>query len=353
MKKLSENKSAHGIVGWNQVEYLENAIDSVISYRIIGEPLFVIITGGKSDDFNRIIEKYKEAPEVFVTEVKNDSEYESKTGSLYHGYNQLFECVRNSGFRYLNLMQSDLQLLWWDRDILAHYLLIFDHFESAVDIMTGWPTRGTNPGAFVTDLKNYQILAGGEQIHFMEGLGDWGFFDLTRWYENDFIWSGTESSMKSLTHKKGVVCPLPRIPCVAAIPWPAVVRGGGEIGTQIMRTEMLLLNGADQNTLDELKTTKRGPLWFEDCVKSWGWWALEPSWNTEFTFVYPIRIIKSIFIYRNFKYVWSSYGERDRLLPPLGNVFRPHRRDWIRMIKGVIYIILHRISPKILLYLRR
>lgn len=352
MDNYYDKKIAHGIAGWNIVEYLSNAIDSVICYRMVGEPLFVVITGGKPDDLNLIIEKYQHTPEVFFQELKHDPEY-GKTGSLYHAYNQLFAQVRNKGFRYLNLIQSDLQLLWWDQDILAHYLLIFEYFKNSVDVFTGFSKRGTNPGAHKTEVMGSKILPGGDEIHFQSGLGDWGFFDLDRWYENDLFWSGTESSMRSLAHKKGVVNPLPRIPCVVDIPWPAVVRSGREVGIPIKRTEMLLVKGAQEDTLEKLKASKRGFLWAEDWVKSWGWWALEPTWNTEFTFVYPIRILKSILIYRNFKYAWTSYGERDRLLPPFRKAFRPQGSDLIHMIKGVIYIALHRISPKLLQYLRK
>ena len=132
-----------------------------------------------------------------------------------------------------------------------------------------------------------------------------------------------------------------------------VVRGGREIGIPIKRTKMLFLKGAHEDTLNKLKATKRGTVWFEDCVKTLGWWALEPSWNTEFTFLYLMRAIKSILIYKNFKYAWSSYGEQDRLLPPFGKVFRPKGSDLIIMIKGVIGIFVHRISPKLLQYLRK
>jgi len=348
MKNIFENKVAHGIVGWNYVDYLSNAIDSIICYRISDEPLFVIITGGKSEDFDLIVDKYKHTTKVYISEIHHDSQYASKTGSLYHGYNQLFAQVKNNGFQYLNLIQSDIQLLWWDQEIIAHYIMIFENFKNSIQVYTGFPKRGTNPGVYKTDLRDYKILQGNVVIHFQVGLSDWGFFDLDRWSARDLSWSGTEESMSADAHKKGIVSPLSRIPCAADIPWPAVIRGGCEIGTPIKRTEMLLVKGAYEDALIKLKATKTGALWAEDWVKSWGWWALEPTWNTEFTFVYPIRVIKSIFIYKNFKYAWSSYGEHDRLFPPWGRVFRPHGAAWIKMIKGVLSIILHKIYRKLI-----
>ena len=63
MKNFIE-KIAHGIVGWNNIEYLSNAIDSILFNRIEGEPLYVMITGGNLDDFNMIIKKYQSTPNI-------------------------------------------------------------------------------------------------------------------------------------------------------------------------------------------------------------------------------------------------------------------------------------------------
>ena len=226
-------------------------------------------------------------------------------------------------------------------------------FDNSVQVITCSPKLGTNPGAYKTELTNYKILQDGHEIYFQVGIGDWGFFDLERWFKNDFYWVGTEESMSAMAGQKGIVSPLARVPCAADIPWPSVIRGGRAVGVPIKRTEMLLLKGVHENTLNELKTTKCGAIWYEDWVRSWGWWALQPTWNTEFTFIYLLRIFKSIFLYRNFKYAWTSYGEQNRFLPPFHPNTRPQVRDIYHMMKGVIYIVIYKISPRMIKFFQK
>ena len=122
---MHEKYVAHAIVGWNQIEYLTNAIDSVLENRAKNDDVFVYITGGDPAD-NDIIEKKCAVPDrVFLRFVNHDCTMSTKVGSLYEAYNQLMGECHASGYRYLNLMQSDFQLLWWDEEIVSHYLEIF------------------------------------------------------------------------------------------------------------------------------------------------------------------------------------------------------------------------------------
>jgi len=261
---------AHGIAGWNQIEYLSNAIDSVLFYRQKSEPLFVAITGGHPSDNALIVEKYSGIEDIFIHEIIHNPRYQSKTGSLYEGNNHLFKLARDHSFRYLNLIQSDIQMLWWDQEILSHYVSIFEEFENSVQILTAFVKRGLNPGAYRSDLSDYRILEGDIEIKFQKGLGDWGFFDLERWHFHRFTWEGTEASMGETAARRGFVAPVPRLPCAADVPWPSVIRASKVIGTPIRRKERFLLRGVTEDTLAELKSTKNGTLWQEDWVKTWG-----------------------------------------------------------------------------------
>ena len=151
---------------------------------------------------------------------------------------------------------------------------------------------------------------------------------------------------------RGFVAPVPRLPCAADIPWPSVIRSSKLIGMPIERTQMLLLRGATEDTLAKLKSKKNGTLWQEDWVKTWGWWALEPGWNTEFNFRYPIRAIVGIAIHPKSKFRWTQFGKSDRILPPLTQPHRPLGQDFYHMIKGLIYISLYRIHPNFIRFLR-
>ena len=315
---------AHAIVGWNQIEYLANAIDSVLNCRAEGDDVFVYVTGGDPADHGVIKKKFDKSARVFLRFIDHDHSGSAKVGSLYCAYNKLMDECKASGYKYLNLIQSDFQLLWWDAQIIQHYMDIFQLFENALQINTGFVRRGSHPTVF-DDRFDYRDLPLGDQIPFVsaQGIGDWGFLHLERVIQSKLTWSGTESSMASNLARQGFVLPFSRIPCAAPIPWPAVIRNGEELGSQVKRSEKLLLRPKRDNALACLKMLKAGPLWQEEWVTSWGWWSMQPTWATEFTpefFSIQSRNSKNTKLY---SVSWTKYGEADVLLPPLLAQRRP------------------------------
>jgi len=302
------------------------------------DDLFVYVTGGESVDHKAIEKKCNKLDRVFLRFIDHDYSGSGKVGSLYNAYNQLMGECKTSGYKYLNLMQSDFQLLWWDGEIVNHYLEIFQEFPNALQINTGFVRQGSQPDVFRNRFHLRELPSGG-RIPFVSAYGicDWGFLHLERIFRCGLTWSGNESMMAYSLSQKGFVLPLSRIPCVAPIPWPAVIRNGKQRGKMIKRSEELLLRPKQNNALSSLKKLKNEPLWQEEWITSWGWWSMQPTWATEFTPEYFVirqnntnnRELQSI--------SWSKYGKADSLLPPLLAQRRPTYTDICKVYLRFVY----------------
>jgi len=306
-------KIAHAIVGYNQLEYIRNAIDSGLKYRIDDEMIFVFVTGGGSNLFNQLVIEYAKTRSIVFKYVERKLENiaNSKTGLLYYAYNDLMNLCDKMGVDFLNLFQSDLQLLHWNSEIINHYLDIFENFDNAVMISNGFIRKGSHPNLFRSERLKMKYINSDCEIHYIinSGVIDWGFISLKRWKNFKLSWKGSETNMGMLASEKTLVLPLSRFPCVAPIPWPAVVRLEKTYGNEIKRLKPLLLILKDDKAFHKLKLIKAGPIWYEDWVTTWGWWSLEPTWATSFSLEYLEIQLKEYGSYKSIPFKWSKYGK--------------------------------------------
>jgi len=344
------SKVVHGIVGWNIPEYTCNAIDSVITNRIKTEPLYVYITGGGRGEFELLRDRWSNISLVFFEYIEHDTDLVSKTGALYKGYTALFSVARNSGYEFINLMQTDMQLMWWDEEIVNHYLSLLGEFKKGIVVITDFPRKGSSPGMYKWESEGNFVSSKDQKIFYFAGHGDWGFFSINRFFEEGLVWANDETYVQRISASIGLLSLLSRVPSVAPIPWPAVIRKGKIYGVTARGNERFLLNTIP-NALAFLKSSQNHEIWYEDIIRTWGWWSFEPAWATCFTLAYFRRLRITLRMHGVESIRWTRFGFADRRLPPFSN-FRPRIADLVLVIVGVIYSFLHKKAPKFLRHLQ-
>lgn len=236
--KNSQPRISHAVVGYCQPVYLKNCINSVLRLRLPGEQLEVIVTGGLKKDFDELYNfyfgsnLYEQNFNLRFHVPNSQSRTYRKTGSLYDAYNLIFdECFQNNT-TYLNLIQSDFQLMFWNTQILSHYLDIFNHFPKTLQINTGFVRRGSHPDFYQSSRIKFGILKGESKIPLIMsyGISDWGFYNVNRCKEIDLHWNENETNMGQSTSKKGFFIPMSLFPSQAPVPWPQVIRKGKKLG---------------------------------------------------------------------------------------------------------------------------
>lgn len=196
-----------------------------------------------------------------------------KVGGLYDAYREAFEIATREDFDYVHLVQGDMQVLWWDSDVVARAEEIYASDPRCVNIsMVLLSTdRGMTHELEVSDSGEPPKIVG-------YGLTDTGLFHMRRWkefamrFDNDEL----EHAKRYLGEGFSVICH--PWPTDAQIPWPAVVRNGIQSGREITPVKPFLLKPMSATEVTEMKS--RCWTWCEDVCIPWGWTCMTPMCTT-------------------------------------------------------------------------
>jgi hypothetical protein len=196
-----------------------------------------------------------------------------KVGGLYDAYREAFEIALRDQFDYVHLVQGDMQVLWWDQEILSTAQEIFSSNPHCVNIYT---CLFSSDRRFDVGLEEFGPERRRRFVQF--GLTDLGLYDLERWrkfgvhFDNDELEHGKRCLEEGFT----VICH--PWPTDAQIPWPAVFRNGIQRGREVALVKPFLLQPMTELDFKEMKA--RNSTWLEDVCVPWGWTCLGPMWTT-------------------------------------------------------------------------
>ncbi len=248
-----------------------------------------------------------------------------KVGGLYEAYRLAFDRAFQVGARYVHLMQADMQLLWWDDDVMKRAEDLWGRHRSCVNIMTvalskdRWLTGDlrTDPSTGDTLLASY-------------GLTDTGLYHLGRFKDFGACFESTEDEHAQRAREAGLEAAVFAWPTEVQVPWPAVVRHGKQRGREIRTTKPLLCKPLSTGQVASLKAATR-PINMEDICVPWGWSCLSPMWNTDLDNVYYLALRRrdlAVNGWRDGLPRWVTSG-LDR---PTDILLRPHRPSLIALV---------------------
>jgi hypothetical protein len=269
-------KIVHLVVGYGFESYTINAVESVLSHTN-DDNIILASTGGP---FDRLLQAYSGNPRISLIQLQHRQA--GKTGSLYHAYSAGLDIAQSLSACYLNIVQNDMQLLWWDDEILSRYLDIFESVDNCLFVQTGFVRFGSHPDIYDERLLP-ETTRSGHAFHVdrTNGWSDWGLFDLNRLKKYSITLDGYEHSLSARLRHLGFVTPYPNIPITAPIPWPATIRGSLILGKELEYKGTPFLAPRRADALHLLKTKRHDTLFQEDWIVSNNWWSLEPIWATD------------------------------------------------------------------------
>ncbi len=209
-----------------------------------------------------------------VLRERNERE-NGKVGGLYEAYRLAFERAGELGARYVHIMQADMQLLWWDEDVVKRAEDLFGRHPTCVNIMTAALSRDRwLAGDLCTDAKTGDTLVKGY------GLTDTGLYHLGRFRQFGASFETTEAEHGRRAYEAGMRVAVFAWPTEVPVPWPAVVRHAKPQGREVRTEKPLLCRPLSSADLVSLKASER-PLTMEDICVPWGWSCLSPMWTTD------------------------------------------------------------------------
>lgn len=206
-----------------------------------------------------------------------------RTGSLYECYNHALQSSRGKN-RYMSLVQADMQMMWWGRNIIEacdRVLEALDSYHQGVlSFYTQFPLAGKRPNYY--DLWG-NVKAG--QIRTHPGLGDVGLFSTERAFEAGLWFTGSESSMSESLASRGYLVGLHPFPFLAPIPYPDNVRqrrrGNRYFRNSGSETQILDLTNEGRKLVKSQDISSFHPVFMEDLVSPNGWACLTPYWPSD------------------------------------------------------------------------
>ena len=244
-------------------------------------PLLVVDNASPQDSLKqRLLEMARADPAMEVVLRAQNEARNGKVGGLYQAYNLAFERAFELGAGYVHLMQADMQLLWWDDDVMRRAQALWGRHPTCINIMTmalsrdRWLTDdlAVHPETGDTLLKNY-------------GLTDTGLYHLGRFRSLGASFGTTEEEYGRRALQAGLRAAVFPWPTEVQVPWPAVVRRGRQRGKEVRTAKELLCKPLSRADLSLLKASS-GPSTLEELCVPWGWSCLSPMWNTDLDNIY-------------------------------------------------------------------
>jgi len=341
-------KILHLVVGFGIYEYFVNSINSILKYDKVSD-LLILITGNPKffgwknsssnfcfdyqyDEISRVenfIKNLKVDNKVIIKKIVTDSV--GKTGSLYDAYNYALSFAKRNNYNYLNIVQNDMQLLFWNNNLVELVEELFEKNKNTIQINSGFPRKGSHPNFYKSSLNNFKeiyldSINKKKNIFFSKyGIGDLGIIDLSRAYETNLVFEKNETFMSREYFKRGFVSLFCPVPYVGVLPWPATARKNKINGTPLnLSNNDLLLKSVTEELFSDLVSFNK-ELWQEDWVKTFGWYALNPACYTNFKikeyFVSLINYKKNN--HNNFLKYTSYNDEKNFLINFTFNRIRP------------------------------
>lgn len=277
MTGIVQNRVLHVIVGAGNVDYFINCIRSVNRCKA-GEIFAVYNWIGSGDRMAIEVEQAKIRGSVSRLVVQKNEQH-TRTGSLYQANNLGLKWARQ-GFDYVNFIQADMQMMWWDHNVLAR----------AKEITNWHSERGVNTISFFTQLpvrgKKDNVYGGWSWDDHANTFRTTGFADvclvpLFDRLNRDFTFAGDEPSMSNTFSDQGSPLIYLPHPFLAPIPFPTNVRDPRAKRTQIRgnsRVDILRIN--PEFSVD-LVASSIHPLIMEDAVFPNGWACTTPYWPSD------------------------------------------------------------------------
>jgi hypothetical protein len=242
-----------------------------------GDHVLVIDNASQDPELHAELRRIADADELIdvIFRSDNDIRKNPKVGSLYTAYEIAFGRAVAGGFDLLHLVQGDFQVLWWDSELVAKSMEIFDLHPQCVNIQLQTYSRDLR----LTDDVDASGADGLTRLR-KYGLTDTGLYHLGRWQARDMHFGRIERDHAKRYLSDGLEVLCHPWPTDAPIPWPAVIRNGVQRGREVVNGKPFLIKPLSSEQIASIKAGTGG-ICREDLCIPWGWACATPMWATD------------------------------------------------------------------------
>lgn len=272
---ISESEILHVIVGHGLPVLFLNTVDSFRSVCADGELLIIDNASPQVELQHELAQRADRTPRTtYVRRHHNELENE-KVGALYSAYRTAFTTAGARGFRFVHLLQGDMQILWWDADARSKLAELYRSHPNCVNVHT---RAFSSDRTLMGDITWDDAL--GATVIPRYGVTDTGLFHLERWHAAGMRFTASEEETAAAALTAGLVTIVSPWPTEIPVPWPAVVRRGRQVGREVRTDKPYLCRPLEADGVAEIKRA-RTPVPWETLCTPWGWSCLAPMSETD------------------------------------------------------------------------
>jgi hypothetical protein len=270
---MTTSSVLHVVVGRGLPVHFLNCVDSVL--ELTPDPLLVIDNASTEKALLDGLQMRSRSCSRLrlLTRSSNDVATNSKVGGLYEAYRLAFTQALSEPYEFVHVLQSDMQMLWWDAEVLDEGRILLEAHPNSVNVYTCALSRDKSLTAeIVQDGATHRLRK--------YGVTDTGLYDLERWQRFGMRFGDSEEAHSRLALDKGLIVPLHPTPTDVQVPWPPVIRDGRTKGREVSLVGAMLVKPLSSEQVGDLRR-RDAPAPLEDICVPWGWTTLSPMWITD------------------------------------------------------------------------
>ena len=273
--RIAEDEILHVIVGHSLPVLFMNAVTSFRAICPDAELLVIDNASPQSSLRRRLADIGRADPRTEVVLRNSNHRGSEKVGELYEAYELAFSSACERGFKYVHLLQGDMQMLWWDDDARAKIAELYRRHPNCVNVFTrALSSDRTLTGSVTVDAET------GDAVLRAYHLSDTGMFHLERWAASGVRFEATEELTSARAGELGLRTFVSPWPTEVPVPWPAVVRKGRQVGREVRTSKPYLCRPLGPEAVETVKKADYPVAWEDICVP-WGWSCLTPMSETD------------------------------------------------------------------------
>lgn len=280
---IAERDILHVIVGHGLPTMFVNTVESFRA--VCPESELLVVDNASPQPALRATLKRRAAADPHMEYVlREDNALDSeKVGALYAAYRMAFDTAEQRGFRFVHLLQGDMQVLWWDADARGKLAELYRRHPNCVNVHT---RAFSSDRALMGDIAWDEAIGATVIPHY--GVTDTGVFHLGRWRSAGMRFLSSEEETAAAALDKGLVTVVSPWPTEVPVPWPAVVRHGRQVGREVRTAKPFLCRPLDAASVAAVKQASV-PVPWETLCTPWGWWCLAPMSETDLSHWYYLN----------------------------------------------------------------
>lgn len=268
------------IISYNRYYYLKNLIDSLEEFFPYGDTI-VIDDQSENDNTKQYLNQIqKNGTKVFYTDIDKTGLLH---GGLYHAMDMGVEYASQNGYDYINILQDDLQCMWYDESFAENIEKQFNYSDKVLSICSIFQKR----------VLKYRMSSRMELIPKIESylLKPYAITDIAIVHINRFNKLGirfsdhnSENDFNKYLYLLGFKTMVPKNPLFAWIPWPATIRYEKNKGIEKQPKKKYYYKPLSKKQTSKLHKRDLSDIpYTENYCNTWGYFSLKPYWFTNFS----------------------------------------------------------------------